>query len=465
MNDSLHLRLFLIFAKMRIKILYILLFQALFFVASAQKTRLDSYIKEAIGNSHQLKQENFNLEKNMLALEEAKALKSFNVNFSGLYTIGAGGRSIEFPLGDLFNPIYEQLYGLTKNPAWNIQQENRKFTLNPYNFYDLKVRTTYPLINSEIKINERAKAEMIPFKQAEINVFKRELAKDIKVAYFRFLQSNQAISIFENAQKLLNEVKRVNQSLINNGVGLPSLLVKSNSELAKIEAQKIEAQNNKKNAAAYFNYLLGKKLDSEIEIDTMYLAVNQRFTKEIKADISNREELLKLQSAARLTEVAKDFQKVFFKPKLNTFVDLGAQGYVYPFNSNPLYVLGGLQFEVPLYDAKKNNKRIQMAEKDVAALKEQTENIEEQLQLQLQIGVNSYLSALSIFESTNAQVILNRRYYSDLMKKYKEGTSLMIELNDAQTQLLISELQQSISLSNVWMKLTELERVSAAYQF
>lgn len=442
----------------------ILVLQALFFVVFAQKTRLDVYISEGVKNSHVLKQENFLLEKNLLALEEAKSLKQPNVALNGTYTLGYGGRKLDLPLGDLFNGVYSTLNKLTNTNNFP-QLENQTFQLNPYNFYDVKARTTYPIVNAEIKLNQRAKAEMIPFKQAEINVYKRELAKDIKVAYFRFLQATQAIGIFDNAIKLLNDLKKVNQSLVNNGVGLPSLLVRSNSEILKIEAQRNEAQNNQKSAAAYFNFLIGKDLEEKIEIDSTYLSENQRFVKDIKADIRNREELLKLQSAAKLSEVALDFQKAFFKPKLNFFLDLGAQGNLYPFNSNPLYVFGGLQFEYPLYDAKRNKKRIEMAKKDISALDEQAQNAENQLNLQLNLALNSYYSALGIYESSNAQIALNKRYYSDIFKRYKEGTALFIELNDAQTQLLISELQKTIALSNVWVKLAELERASAGYAF
>jgi outer membrane protein TolC len=449
---------------MKSKFLMITLLQALSFVAVAQKTRLDNYIKDGIASNHQLKQENFNLEKNLLALEEAKALKAINVNLSGTYTIGYGGRQIDFPLGDLFNGVYSTLNQLTKTNNFP-QLENQKITLNPYNFYDVKFRSTYPIVNAEIKINERAKAEMIPFKQAEINVFKRELAKDIKTAYFRFLQANQAIAIYENGIKLLNDLKKVNQSLVNNGVGLTSLLVRSNSEIIKIEAQKTEAENNRKNAAAYFNFLIGKNFTEEIAIDTMYIANNQHFIKEIKADIKNREELQKLQSAAKLSEVALDYQKAYFKPKLNTFVDLGAQGFIIKSSHLPFYAFGGLQFDYPIYDAKRDAKRVEMAKKDIAALEEQSQNVENQLSLQLSVAVNSYLSAVTIYESTQAQVTLTKRYYNDLTKRYKEGTALFIELNDAQTQLLNAELLQSISLSNAWIKLAELERASAGYTF
>jgi outer membrane protein TolC len=428
----------------------------------AQAT-LDNYIKEGISSSLTLKQEGFLLEKAVFALEEAKRLHQPNVNFSATYTLGAGGRNINFPIGDLLNPAYSTLNTLTKSNNFP-QLKNLKFNLNPYNFYDAKFRTTYPLINAEIKINERVKAQAIPLKQAEINVYKRELVKEIKTAYFRYLQATQGIQIFENAIKLLNELKRVNQSLVNNGVSNTSVLVRSNAEIAKIDAQLTEAKNNQKNAAAYFNFLLNKELSADIQVDTLYLSHNNVFPKDIKADTKSREELMKLQTAATLVGLGLTFQKSYFKPKLGVFIDAGIQGFVAPTPQTP-YVFGGLSFEYPIYDGKRSKQREQQAQMDINALQVQTDNVENQLELQLVVAVNSYYSALSIYQNAQGQIQLTERYYSDLFKRYKEGQALLIELTEAHTQQLNAALQRSIALSNVWIKLTDIERISAGYEF
>jgi outer membrane protein TolC len=425
---------------------------------------LDAYIKEGISSNLTLKQEGFLLEKAIFALEEAKRLRQPNVNFSTTYTLGAGGRSIDFPIGDLLNPVYTTLNALTKSNKFP-QLENQKVVLNPYNFYDAKFRTTYPLVNAEIKINEKAKAQAIPLKQAEINVYKRELVKEIKTAYFRYSQATQGIQIFENALRLLSELKRVNQSLVNNGVSNTSVLVRSNAEIAKLEAQLYEAQNNQKNAAAYFNFLLNKdNLSADIQIDTLHLSHKNKFPNDIKADIKNREELQKLQAATALANVGLTFQKSFFKPKLNLFLDLGAQGFLDARGQTP-YVFGGIAFDYPIYDGKRSKIRAQQAQMDINALQTQSENVENQLELQLTVAVNSYYSALRIYDNAQAQIQLTERYYSDLFKRYKEGQVLLIEVLEAQTQQLNAALQRSIALSNVWIKLTDIERISAGYTF
>lgn len=427
------------------------------------QAHLDSYIKQSLDSSYILKQERFLLSKSLAILEEARGLYRPNVNFSTTYTIGAGGRSIDFPIGDLLNPVYTTLNQLTQSNQFPLL-ENQRVVLNPYNFYDSKFRTTMPLINAEIKINEKVKAVAIPMKEAEINVYKRELVKDVKIAYFRYTQATQGIQIFENALKLLQELRRVNQSLVNNGIANTSIVMRSNAEIAKIEAQLNEAKNNQKNAVAYLNFLQNKPFDDTILLDTIFLSHNTTFQKDIKADIQHREELQKLAAAAELATLGVAYQKTYFKPKLGSFVDLGSQGFLDK-RGQSLYVFGGLSFEYPIYDGKRNKNRIAQAELDQKALAATTENVENQLALQLTVAVNSYYSALNIYENNQSQIQLTKRYYNDIFKRYKEGQALLIEVMEAQTQQLNAELQRSIALSNVWIKLAEMERISAGYKF
>ncbi|MFZ4544179.1 MAG: TolC family protein [Saprospiraceae bacterium] len=428
--------------------------------ATAQAV-LENYIDEGLKNSLTLKQEGFLLEKAMFSLDEAKRMQRPNINFSTTYTFGAGGRTIDFPVGDLLNNAYATLNQLTNTQQFP-QLKNQKVVLNPYNFYDAKFRTIYPLINAEIHINQKVKAQFINQKQAEINVYKRELVKEIKMAYFKYAQSSQAIHLYENGLQLLAELKRVNQSLVNNGVANGMVLLKSNAEISKIEAQLTEARNNQQNAKAYFNFLINKNFDAEIVADTLYTSHSSNFSKEIKADIKNREELEKLQSAIALAGLGLNFQKAFFRPKLGAFLDMGSQGFI-DNRGQSLYALGGISFEYPIYNGKKTLSRIQQAEMDLNAINTQNESVQNQLELQLKVAVNSYFSVLTVYEKSKDQILLNQRYYNDLLKKYKEGQVLLIELLDAQTQVLNSELQRSIQLSNVWIKLADIERISAAY--
>ena len=136
------------------------------------------------------------------------------------------------------------------------QIENEKIEFLPHNFYDARFRITQPIINKEINFNKKIKAELIDLKKIEIDVFKRELVKEIKVAYFQYMQASEAIAIYDNGLGLLAENKRVNKSLLKNDKIIPSVLLRIENEITNVKAQQNEALANEKNAAAHFNFFI-----------------------------------------------------------------------------------------------------------------------------------------------------------------------------------------------------------------
>ena len=197
---------------MKLFILNLFLFISTFSI-SAQSDILNNYVQEGLKNSQTLKQQNFQLQKSIYALSEAKTLFKPNINFNTTLSTAQGGRKIEIPIGDLVNPVYTTLNKLTSSSSFP-QIQNTSEQLVPKDFYDVRVKTTMPLINAELKYNQAIKQDQITMQQAEIQIYKRELVRDIKSAYINYLKATEAIKIYENTVKLLREAERVNESLI-----------------------------------------------------------------------------------------------------------------------------------------------------------------------------------------------------------------------------------------------------------
>ncbi|MEO1261289.1 MAG: TolC family protein [Bacteroidota bacterium] len=442
--------------------LIILLFssavQWTFVRSQAQNGILENYIKQGIATNHGLKEQQFLLEKNLLALEEAKRLYMPEVGFGLSYTAAAGGRNIAIPVGDLLNPVYSTLNDLLLMDLFP-QIDNVDEMFLPHNFYDARFRITQPIINREIYFNKKIKGEMIGLKEAEILVFKRELVKDIKTAYFQYLQSAEAIGVYDNALSLLNENKRVNESLLKNDKIIPSVLLRIESEITNVEAQKNEALTNQKNAAAYFNFLLNRDLEATIETDEEILAT--LIIDESGMQTGNREELDQLNKAQAINAWVVELEDAYKVPKVGLQVDVGSQNFDFQYGG---YVLAGLSVEFPIYTAKRNKLQVQQAELDMQATAEKLAQVEKQIALQTQTARNSMLAAFETWQSYQSQLSNAQRQYRDTFRRYKEGISNYIEVLDARTQVTNVELQQSLSKFSVLIKKVELERAVAAYR-
>jgi outer membrane protein TolC len=165
------------------------------FIGAGAQTNLDSYIKTALVNSETIKQQQFLLTKSLYALKEAKSLFLPSVGFNATYTIADGGRTVDIPVGDLVNPVYKTLNQMTGTNNFR-QLQNQSILLNPNNFYDAKIRTTYPILNAEIEYNRKIKTQQYNLQQIEINLYKRELVKEVKNAYYKYMQACEAVTIY-----------------------------------------------------------------------------------------------------------------------------------------------------------------------------------------------------------------------------------------------------------------------------
>ena len=93
----------------------------------------------------------------------------------------------------------------------------------------------------------------------------------------------------------------------------------------------------------------------------------------------------------------------------------------------------------------------------------QTDYVESQLKLQLNNCQNDYASAVNNYNSAKTQLNTAEKYYGDMLKLYKAGQALYIELLDAQNQLLNAQLQVNISLCDVMSKKADVERANGSF--
>ena len=443
----------------------ILIFTFSFSRVFGQSEILNNYVQEGLKNSQTLKQQTFQLQKAVVALAEAKTLFKPNVNFNTTLSAAQGGRKIEIPVGDLVNPVYTTLNKLTATNSFP-QIQNTSEQLVPPDFYDVRVKTTMPILNAELKYNQAIKQEQISLQQADIQVYKRELVKDIKSAYIGYLKATEAIKIYENALKLLREAERVNESLIKNGSANPTVLVRTRNEIAKINGDFEAARGTQKNAAAYFNFLLNKDFSEKIEIDTL-----GRNSFNISLTDGHREELDKIQKGIDINRQILGLNQSYKKFKIGASLDLGSQGRFAQiasadknFFAPNAFVLLGISFDLPIYSFGRNQLKIKQSELEISSLDAQMQQVKNQLDLQAEMAKNSLNAAREIYESKASQVSTAERYYRDMMRRYKEGNLNFIELLDAQTQITMAQLQQSISLYDVWTRWVELERAKASFQ-
>lgn len=432
--------------------------------AAAQTTILDSYIKKGLEGNLALHQKTFDLQKAEVDLKRAKTLFYPQASLNSQYSLAMGGRTQDIPIGDLLNNVYSTLNQLTSQTKFP-QVENQKIAFLPNDFHDTRLEVSLPLVNTDLYYNKAIRQELINTRHADIEIYKRELVKNIKEAYYQYLQAGKAVDIYNNALALASENLRVSEKFMQNNVGTKESVMRAKAQVSQVKASLITAANQQLNAIAYFNCLLNEGLDAPVTADTTLF---EKVTPAIPAALdvpTNREELAKLQSAQKVAGASMKMNRSYLVPKLNAFYNIGYQGFGLKFNSEQFYQLGGLQFRWNLFKANDNKYKIRQSQLDLDALDIQYKDVAQQLTLQVRTSLNNYRSALQTLEALNDEVQSAVETYRFAERRFREGQALQIELIDARTQLTSAQLNYSLAQLAVLTRAAELERATAAYKF
>lgn len=432
--------------------------------ATAQDEVPQEYISLAMENNLVLKEKKLSLEKSLVALKEARSLFLPTTWLEGTYTLAQGGRSIDLPVGDLLNPVYKSLNQLTGSnnfPAISNVSEQ----LLPNNFYDVRVKTTMPLINPDIKINRDIKQQQTILQQNEVDIYKRALVKEIKLAYYNYLVTGNAVSIYRNALEITEQNLRVNESLLRNGKGLPAYVSRAESEVRQVSSQLQSALNDQQNAKAYFNFLLNRPLADSINANELTLDESKLPLLNNNNDVTAREELKSLELARSINQNVLKMNRSFRTPRLNAFLDLASQGFDFKVNNKSFFYLGGLQLQVPIFTGKRNLYKIEQTTIDSEVLRINNAQVKQQLELAAFVSHNSIVTAYNNYRAALKQQEATRNYFKLIDRGYKEGVNSFIEFLDARNQLTTAQLQVNINKYKVFSAVADHERQTASYSF
>jgi len=426
------------------------------------QSRLDQYVKEGLESNLVVRQKDLSLEQAQYALQIARSYFMPTVSLLADYTSGQGGRSIAIPVGDMLNPVYATLNQMTQSDAFP-QLENVEQYFFPNNFYDARIRTTLPLLNTDLPLNRSIRSKQVLLKQYELEAYKRDLVLDIKTAYYNLLSADAAVKVYESARVLVLKNVEINESLLENGKGLPANVIRSKSEAEKVKADLNMARNRRENAKKYFNFLLNRNPEAEVLLED---AIVEVFSS--PADSSTwrtREELRMVKTVQEINESSVQMHRLNRLPKVNAFLDLGSQASDWQYNNDSRYYLVGVQLSLPLFQGFRNNRNIQQGALEVEKSQHQLALAEQQLALAVSVAYNDLQTAAQNYVAAQEQLRSAQSYFKLLDKGYREGVNSLIEYLDARNQLTSSELQQAVRKYEWLTARARVERETGSYSF
>jgi outer membrane protein len=425
--------------------------------AGAQNPLLEAYIREGLESNQGLKQKQLDYTRDLAALKEAKGMFLPDISLNARYTVARGGRIIDFPVGDLLNPVYSTLNMLTASEMFP-QIENESFPFYRPTEHETKVSLVQPIFSSDLIQNYQIRKEAAEVTRIDVERYKRELVKEITKAYYGYKKASNLLTLADTSLYLVQENLRVSRRLYENDKVTVDAVYRSESELSKVEVQQAQARNMVEASRAYFNFLLNRPLSSSIElIEESPVPLMISLDEATLRALENRDELHQIETYMKMNEHMTALHRGSNIPGLFGVVDYGFQGEQYHFTHEDDFLLASLVMRWNLFQGSTNHQKVQQSRIDGEKLDELYQETIQQIRLEL---INHYYGLQAAFESVESaakQTNSALKAYQLINRKYTEGQSSLLELIDARTSLTGAVANAIVARSEYYSRLADFE--------
>jgi outer membrane protein len=450
---------------MRIKFMAIFLILTTSLLQAGESV-LTQYVDEALQNNLALKQQQFSLEKSLAALKEARGLFLPSVGINARYSRAGGGREIEFPVGDLVNPIHQTLNQLLQQPVFPGNLQNEVIPFLREKEQETKISAVQPIFEPQIFYNYKIKSTLVEVEQNNKHIYTRQVVSEVKTAYFRYLMTIQINKLLLQTRQLLEENLRVSRKLYENDKVTKEVVYRSEAELSELDQQILQAEKSEELAKSYFNFLLTRPLDQDITVseeDLPILKEEGDLTAAFQLAVRQREELKLMELSVEASNKGIKLNQSTFLPSVFAALDYGFQGEEYRFTSSDDFWMASAILRWNLFNGFQDQARIQQAKIEKKQQQVKYAEVENQIKLQVQEIYNNVKVSQKTIQAAEDRLLSARKSFEIVDRKYREGILPHIVYLDARNNLTRSEINSVITRYEYYIDLVELERALGTY--
>jgi outer membrane protein TolC len=427
---------------------------------------LKNYISTALESNLALQQQEFSYQQSLKALKEARGLFLPSIAINARYSRAQGGRTIDIPVDQFLNPVYQTLNAILQQNIFpeDIQAETIQFLREKE--HETKIRAVQPVFDGKIFYNYKIKKQLKNLEMSARDAYKRELIAEVKTAYFNYLKTLEIIELLDRTRELLEENLRVNQKLVDVQKATRDAVYRARADLSFLEKEQADAEKNRVMAQAYFNFLLNRPQDQEIEVkamDSLPEPLDENLSEAEFSALENREELKQLNYGLAAAKQGVNLNRTAFLPNVVAVFDYGFQGEFYRFSKEDDYWMASAVLEWNLFNGFQDKARVEKSQLEKNKLEARQKEVENQIRLEVREAYYSVLVALKNFQSFEDRLTSQKKSFEIVDKKYQQGMALQVEYLDARNTYVRAEIDLIVARYDYFINETNLERVVASY--
>lgn len=436
--------------------------------------QLDAYVREALRHNPVMEAGMQALLARDLERRSARARRLPSLDLSARYSRQTGGRSIDFPAGQLFNPIHATLNDLLADrgdpPMFPTDVQDIEEPLLRPREQDTRLQLRAPLYAPELGAAIAAAVAETRAESARLEATARNLVREVKRAYFAAARSAAAEDILEASRGLLAEDERIAGVLLREGSATEDRVLRARAEVLAVEQRLDAARARTRQARRQLARLLDR--DNAAGLDLPEVAPATLLAEEQPAgaappppedETPPRPELERLSSAVEAAEAGADARRAQSLPQLSLAADYGIEGEDYRLSRDADFATVSLVLQWNLFDFGARRASRDAAEAEAARLRAERTDLEARLRQALTSAREDLAVARRAQATAAARVEAAEAAFRIAERKREENSLSQVEFLDAERALTEARLNLVISHFALRDQRAEVELVSAEY--
>ena len=415
------------------------------------------------------------------ALTAARAGFLPSLDVQARYTRAAGGRQIDFPAGDLLNPVYGTLNDLLRergqDPAFpTIDNQQIPFLRDPEQ--ETQLRLQQALFEPRVLHAYRARRHEVDAQRSSVEAFRRELVRDVKVAYFRYLQAEQRVAIsLEASRTLVAENVRTNERLYAAHTVTQDVVLRAEAEeltVAQSCARPRPGATRRGRTSTSCSTAHLQTPDDPQPADPAQLldaacrpphAVHPRRRRRpppagrppVHRPPPPRRTRPPRRRRARRRRDFRSVAQSAFLPGVSLAVDAGIQGTDYGFAGDRPFVLASVVLRWNLFNGFADRAQVEQARLQTRRLQTRRTELARQIDLQVQTARDAVRVAQRSRAAARRRAEAARTGFRLTKRRYEEGRANQVTFLDARTTRTQADLNLAVTRTTLLIRLAELE--------
>lgn len=308
--------------------------------------------------------------------------------------------------------------------------------VGPFTVFDARATAQQSVLDFSSIRKYQASKTSLAASNADSDTTKNQVSDQVARAYLTCLRADAALETARADVDLSEALLKLSQEQKDAGTGTGIDVTRSQVQLANDHQRLIVAQNDRRRALLQLLKAMGLRLDTQVDLTSKLdykpadvatldaALVEARKTRtELKAQ-HDREE------TARLNYSAVKSERL---PSISASADYGTIGSEIV-GAQPTHSYG-ISLNVPVFDGGKRDARRAESSSAYRQEKVRTRDLEDQVELDVRLAVDSVKSAASEVDASREGLTLAENELAQARRRYQAGVANSVEVTDAQTRL------------------------------